>query len=277
MTERTYSENEMAQLLERAAELQARAANTRDAERGLTLGELESIAEESGLSPEFLRQAAREMEKLGPSLLGKSVRTTKTQVHVEQWVDGELTMEAIEDIVDMLRKEFGTGLPASMGGKGDGTIEQVGRMVEWKHVSSLGIETSVRMKPRDGRVHLQLSQLVGLGSTKAEGISYGTILAGFLALIAGAVLKSPLIGFLTFFILAAIAIPSITYADRVWRKKKHLQLEALSDKLAGMIAAHQTEPVLEAGEQVATTSRMVLPETEQEAVAETRPRSRTHS
>ncbi len=263
MSERTYSEDEMAALLERAAELQAHSARTNERSRGLTLTELEAIAEEAGLNPEHLRQAASEMEKLGPSLLGKSVRTTKTHVHVEQWVDGELTVEAIEDIVDMLRQRFGSGLPASMGGMGEGTLEQVGRMLEWKHVSASGIETSVRMKPRDGRVHLQLGQRVGLASPVVEGLSYGGILAGFVGIISGGVLDSVLIGFLTFFVLSLIAVPAVTYADRVWRKKKHRNLEELSERVAGLIATHQDPGQVQTPVLTPVAGRVVLPADEE--------------
>ena len=76
MSERTYSEDEMAALLERAAELQAHTARTNERSAGLTLTELEAIAEEAGLNPEHLRQAASEMERLGPSILGKSTSAT---------------------------------------------------------------------------------------------------------------------------------------------------------------------------------------------------------
>ena len=49
-------------MLERAAELQARALRNYDDDGGLTLEELEDVAAEVGLDPSFLRQAADELD-----------------------------------------------------------------------------------------------------------------------------------------------------------------------------------------------------------------------
>ncbi|MEZ4702357.1 MAG: hypothetical protein R2834_18640 [Rhodothermales bacterium] len=246
MSERTYSEDEMALLLERAAELQTRQARARERSNGLTLTELEAIAGEAGLDPALLRQAAEEMDRLGPSLLGKSTSTTATHIHVEQWVDGDLTPEASEEVVDELRRRFESASMAAASGMaagtwgGAGTVEQVGRSLEWKHVSGYGIETSIRMRPRGERVHVRLSQRVGLAGDKIEGIFYGGVLAAVAGGVGLAALDSSLWGMLLFFIVAALAIPLVTYMDRNWRKKKHRQLDELGDRIAELIVENQT-------------------------------------
>jgi tetrahydromethanopterin S-methyltransferase subunit F len=280
MSERTYSEDEMAALLERAAELQATAARANDRGNGLTLAELEAIAEEAGLQPAHLRQAAEEMDRVGPSLLGKNTSTTTTHIHVEQWVEGALTPEASEEVVAELRQRFDSDLGSLMGSGiyGSGTVEQVGRSLEWKHISALGIETRVHLRPRDEKVQVKLSQRVGLASTKVESIAYGMILAGILALILGAVLSSTDAGVFAFAAMLAAAIPSIGYADRKWRQKKHRELEALGDKVAELIAVHQGTGTKEAPVAATpATASVVLPGAEPEAETFTPARSRNRT
>ena len=100
----------------------------------------------------------------------------------------------------------------------------------------------------DGRF-LILNVPAGSYELRAERIGLGastqsvTVTAGATATVNFA-LESQALGFLIFFITALIAIPAITYADRVWRKKKHRQLEDVGAMVAGVIAAHQEgEPV----------------------------------
>ncbi len=265
MSERTYSEEEMAALLERAAELQAHTARTNERSTGLTLAELEAIAEEAGLSAEHLRQAAGEMEKLGPSLLGKSTSTTATHIHVEQWVPGALTPEASEEVVAYLRSRFDSDLGSMMGGGvyGTGTVEQVGRSLEWKHLSMWGIETRVQMRPKGERVHVRIGQRVALGSNRAEGIGYGLAAAALLAPIAGAIAGSVLIGSIAFVLLAMIAIPAITYYDRVWRQKKHRELEELTERVTTLIATHQETQQTQTSVATPVAGRVALPAEEE--------------
>ena len=63
---RTYSDKEIAALLERTAQLQAEEAESADKTReGLNLTELELIARDAGLDPHFLHRAAIELEHAG--------------------------------------------------------------------------------------------------------------------------------------------------------------------------------------------------------------------
>src|SRR5690606_14378349 len=86
VAKRTYSEQEVRDVLQRAAELQMHAARRVDNSVGLTLSELEQIAHESGLDPTFVRQAASEFDEPAHDLFSSSTGTTPTHVIIERWV-----------------------------------------------------------------------------------------------------------------------------------------------------------------------------------------------
>lgn len=239
MPHRTYSEREVTALLERAAELQAQAARQADGRPGLTLDELAAIADESGLDPALLRQAAAELDApQGTPLVTPHAGTTSTHIYVERRVPGSLSPEAWEDTVMELRHRFDTDLGSAWGmpGYGQSIVEQIGRSVEWRHTSMSGIETRLMVRPRTDRLDVRLSQRVGWGSPVAESATYGSGLAALAAFIVGAATSSGLWVLATLLLTLAVAIPLILVADRAWRQKKHRELGALADRVATLLA-----------------------------------------
>ena len=241
---RTYSEREIASIIERAAERQAEADRSEGAP-GLTLDEIERLGAEAGIDPAHLRAAAQEVGARGRTVSGDA-GMTRTHVHVERWVDGPLTDEAWEDTVAELRQRFGAEMMAMFGMPPPASVQQVGQSHEWSHTSGLGIQTRVTVSPRGDRTRLRITQLVGLSSTRVEGIGYGLLLAFFLGGPAGGglaawlgapgsvALVSALLGVL---LVAAVAIPLVTKLDRDWRQKKLRNLGTLADDLAPILAA----------------------------------------
>ena len=241
---RTYSEREIASIIERAAERQAEADRSEGAP-GLTLDEIERLGAEAGIDPAHLRAAAQEVGARGRTVSGDA-GMTRTHVHVERWVDGPLTDEAWEDTVAELRQRFGAEMMAMFGMPSPASVQQVGQSHEWSHTSGLGIQTRVTVSPRGDRTRLRITQLVGLSSTRVEGIGYGLLLAFFLGGPAGGglaawlgapgsvALVSALLGVL---LVAAVAIPLVTKLDRDWRQKKLRNLGTLADDLAPILAA----------------------------------------
>lgn len=129
----------MAELLQRAAELQAQAARCAEHRPGLTIAELESIGTEAGLDPSLIRQAAAELDAPERPMLRKNSGLTSSHVFVERRLPGTLSPEHWEDVVAELRHQFESDLGRMMGMPqyGSGTTEQIGRTVEWKHTSLL--------------------------------------------------------------------------------------------------------------------------------------------
>ena len=73
---RIYNEEEIASLLERTAQLQADDATAdKLSSQGLSLSELEGIASEAGLDPEYLHRAAIEIESTGKKGFKKRTKT----------------------------------------------------------------------------------------------------------------------------------------------------------------------------------------------------------
>lgn len=249
MAQHIYTEREVTALLERAAALQQHSARQDEARPGLTLPEIEAIAAEAGLDPSLLRQAARELDAPASPNHGAPPGTTATHVFVERWVPGTLSEEAWEDVVAELRHRYDTDLGAMMGmpGYGRSLTERIGRSVEWRHTSMAGIETRVMIRPRGEGLHVRLSQRVGWGSPLAESLVYG-LFGGLLGLVPAALLDAgkafavALMG-----VLYVLAVAGIFAADRAWRRNKHRALEALGDRVAALLTAHEApaQPVAE--------------------------------
>lgn len=275
MAERTYHEHEIAALLERAAERQAVAAR-RTQRPGLTLAELEQVAAEAGIDPAHLRAAAAELDDPGRPLVGRRSGTSATHNYVERWVPGELTPEAWEDVVAELRHRYDSALGSSFGMSGYGlsTTEQIGRTVEWRHVSMWGVETRVMVSPRDGQQRIRLSQRVGITGTPAEAAIYGFIPSVLGGLIAGSLAGSLPVAFIAGLLLFLVVFGLVFYHDRKWRGKKHRELEDLADMVAEALA--QPEPAAQVAALGARTEpTLALPE--EPAEAEKPAHARRHS
>ena len=242
---RTYSEAEVASIIERAVERQ-RAVEAGVGEAGLTLDEIERIGREAGIDPAHLRAAAAEVDDLGRTLPRQSGQT-RTEVYVERWLDTPFALDGWEDAVAHLRMAFGAPMGAAFGETAGESVQQVGRSFEWSHTSSLGVRTRVVVSPRGDRTRLRITQLVGLSSPTVEGISYGGAIALLLATVAGGIGGEALgaaslgavVGVVTFLIAWAIAAPLVAAADRRWRARKHADLSTLADDLTPLLHGSQ--------------------------------------
>lgn len=240
MPERTYTQEEVALLFERAAELQARSARHQQGE-GLTLAELERIAAEAGLDPAAVRAAAAELDAPGRPLTGRRSGATATHVYTERWVPGPLREEAWEETVAELRHRFDSDLGDLVGmhGYGTSTTEQIGRAVEWRHTSLSGVETRVLVQPRGEHLCVRGSRRVGLGSPPGEAAVLGLLSAAAVALFAlpvAARLDAFWVGMAVTLLTLLAAVPLIHRLTVRWRRKKHAELESLLDDVATLLA-----------------------------------------
>ena len=235
---RTYSEQEVSAIIARAVERQ-QDADAGANETGLTLDEIERVGRESGIDPAHLRAAAAEVDAVGRTL-AKQTAATRTEVVVERWIDAPFRIEAWEDVVAHLREAHGAAMGAAFGSSAGETVRQVGSSYEWAHTDGLGVRTRVTVSPRDGRTRLRMTQLVGLSSSRTEGVVYGGGIAAVLAVLVGGlasvvaegVLNPAWAAALAFAVLWAVAAPTVSTLDRRWRAKKLHRLDALADDLA---------------------------------------------
>jgi hypothetical protein len=236
MTGRTYSEREVAQIIERAVERQEEARRAAP-ETGLSIDELERVGREVGIDPAHLREAAAELDAGGGH--GRSSTQTKTHVVVERWLPGPLSVEAWEDAVAELQQRVGLDAGTWYGREAGGSLSQVGTTYEWTHTSQLGVQTRVTVSARGDRTRLRLSQLVGVARSAVEGPLWGGVLTLLLWLLPAANLFE---GQPALFAASTVAVfvllsALVFYLDRQWRAKKLEQLGALADELSRRLVA----------------------------------------
>ena len=242
MKERTYSKEEIEALLERAAELHAQEANSTNDKPGLTLSEIEEVAADSGIDPLLIRQAATEMSGAPRANSLKTKETTATHNVVERIIPGSLKPDAWADIVLDLRNRYDSSFGKMMGAQ-DSTTEKIGRSVQWRHMSTSGIETNVLIRPRGNKLHLIIRQRVGWGGSIAESITYGTTLAFLAGVFSAAPTDNGTLGIIVALSTLIVAIPLIYWADQAWRKKMHRELDSLADSISNILILSQTDPV----------------------------------
>lgn len=265
----TYTEREVAQIIERAVVRQEE-ARRRQGAAGLSIEELERLGADVGIDPEFLRQAAAEIDAGAGE---KESHTTATHNHVERWTAGPLDPIDWEDAVDDLRKQLGTDYGAMYGRTSATEFKEQGATKTWEHTSGLGIHHRLTVSERGERTRIRLEQQVGIMSPPAEGIMYALFsmfLLGPLAGVVGAALFDGILATaasvtmgLVLFVVAAYAIYKV---DIAWRAKKHTALEKLADDLAMQLApssparstvaaAPEAQPAGASGETAETETR----------------------
>jgi len=265
---RTYTEKEIQALLERTAQLQAQEAESpENNQEGLSLSELEDIAGDAGLDPQFLHRAALEMEHSGGKPIGKI--KTKTHVRVDRILPSDLSEDEWEDIVFVLKRRFESqsydlDMGLGVGSYGRGKIEQIGRSREWRHTSLSGVQTSVLLRPHKKGTSLEISQRVGIGSPKAEAWGYATPFAALFAVMIGAIAKSVLLGSVAMVGLTALLVPLVYFLDMRWREKKHNKLVEVADELQQIV-------MRDAGEERVPATAESTAERAPEAVSEPKP------
>jgi hypothetical protein len=148
--ERRYTDQEVALVLQRTAELEERRSRTAAAGRGVTRMELESIARDVGFSVEALDAALRELRGgarvpnqslLGPALSAKRVAA----------IPGRLDTADISPLIQLIEDRLATA----------GTVTEAMGSVRWTSVSTggnVGPVTQVSFTPGAGETHVQVTR-----------------------------------------------------------------------------------------------------------------------
>jgi len=142
--DRRYSDEEFALILRKASKLQTddpeRALSTGEHPAdGLSLSEIQSIAEEAGIDARRVAEAAA---TLSTEAAGTAARIFggATRYHLEYVRKGEVTDEDLSRIVDVIRREA----------KQQGDASRVLNSLEWK------MQIYVNVIPRDGETSVQI-------------------------------------------------------------------------------------------------------------------------
>lgn len=140
MPDQHFTDQEMALILKRAAELQEH-ADGRGATR--SLGEIAEIAQEVGIDRAFIDEAVAEMQKplIRTGWLGAS-----TRFHEERTIPGTASPDEIRAVLDRARSELGL----------HGQVQQVFDGVEWRARSPLGASV-LTIGPRGQNTRIALT------------------------------------------------------------------------------------------------------------------------
>lgn len=234
MSDRTYSEREVAAIIQRAAEAQHREAP--DNVPGLTLSEIERVGHEAGIDPARLRQAASDLD--AGLLSGGGARPGTATA--ERWVEGPLRPEAWEDAVVALR--LGAGAPA--GGGAD--TSAVGETREWTYATPTGGRTTVTVSPRGDRTRIRVVSQDAVVNARLQATLVGAVIALVPAMLLGALVAETLgLGDLAgVAALLAAFVPSTAVLSEVLTRQTHArrarratEADRLADDLAHRLGA----------------------------------------
>jgi hypothetical protein len=228
MTERRYTDEEVAEIFARASETEqeTRRQLTSPSE-GLTLGQLQQIGKEAGLAPELVAEAARGLDQptqpQTPIFLGLPIGAART-VRLER----RMTDQEWEQLVVQLRETF----------QARGVVRAEGSLRQWSNgnlqvlLEPDGDSQRVRFKTIRGQARPFM--MLGLG---LAGVSVAT----FLAAIAGgsvpltdALERTFSMGIMGVGMFAVGALPL-----RRWAKLRQEQMDDLAERLSATIAARQ--------------------------------------
>jgi hypothetical protein len=220
MAEHSFSEQEMALILKRAAELQE-GADGSGTKR--TLGEIQEIASEAGIDTAFVAEAAAELQR-PPVRIGWL--GAPTRFHDERSVPGSINPSGISELLDQARTELGL----------HGQVQQVFEGVELRMRSALGISI-LTLGPRGGRTRIALTTE---RLDQAVAIAAGSVGIGLLAALGGVAIAINVTdnALLASGIVAASAIAGTVVSARAlwygvaerWRKRTHSIVEALAER-----------------------------------------------
>lgn len=140
---RTYSKEEISKILARASKIQTRKDLYGDSQ-GLTKEELKHIAEEVGIDKDSLLEAIQTSE-LPAFDSNFNWITATSKVQDVQLVDGEISEEEWEDVVQEIRRVTG----------GIGKPNKVGRSFEWEQrLKEVGYK-HISLTPQNGSTKIQ--------------------------------------------------------------------------------------------------------------------------
>jgi hypothetical protein len=225
---RRYRDSEVEEIVRHAADEEV----AHPTEVGMSLGTVQQIAAEVGISPERVERAARKLEVREPAQ--PSAKTgagafwlgSPTTIGWERVVDDEVTESAYDEIVDEVQATFAT----------EGQVEARGRSLTWRAVDpALGKTRAVqvRVTSRGGQTRIHIQERLGeLGWTVFPTV-WG-LGAGGLAVVLS--LGGPEFGWLTAGLLGTGWVGGMyALSRRIFRgiaRKKRSDLEALSDRIA---------------------------------------------
>ena len=226
MSERRFSEEEVAEILKYAAESEHTEQGVLPAANGLTLAELTDIGREVGITPEAVRQAAQRIDKTD--------RTTRTILGLPLGVGRtvELDRKLTDDEWDRLVAELRATFDAR------GVVKHEGSLRSWTNGN-----LQVHLEPTATGQRLRLRTVKGSAPGMIMGGIGITAFASVLVVIAGvggaladrgilAAVTTLAVGGITMFGAGAFGLPA-------WARLRQKQMDSIADGVANTAQTDQ--------------------------------------
>ena len=199
--ERRYTEEELALILNRAAERQeGMPAST----PRYTLAEIQEIAAGAGISTEHVASVAATLRD-ARAQQGGGVLGAPERFRFEESIDGEVADDVVGELLDLARRDLGV----------QGTVSEAFGSVEWKGEDSLGA-TFVTITRRGGRT------TIGTLSKHTDAAELTWTLGGFGAIAGSFVVTSALLQIFALAPPLATAAGIVAGGGGVWMSARAL-------------------------------------------------------
>ena len=223
MTERRYSEHEVAEIFERATEAQKLALRPSSHTEGLTLAELQEIGRDVGVSPELVASAARSLESRIASpqrtVLGLPIGVGRT---VE--LDRPLTDAEWQQLVVDVRETFDAR------GK---LTDQAG----FKQWTNGNLEILLEPTPTGQRLRMRTLKGNATGMIAGGGAMLGFAALILIEMLATGTLGERYLGLVTIVAIGlGLLVPTVVQLPR-WARLRQSQMDAIAERAASMAAA----------------------------------------
>lgn len=219
MSERRYTDEEVAAIFKRAAEEEPTSLSIKAAGKGMTLAALQDIGREVGISPESISHAALSLEMAGKpgsrTFMGLPLGVGRT---VE--LDRPLSDADWERLVADLRETF----------EASGTVKYDGPFRQWTNGN---LQALVEPTPTGHRLRLQTvsgdSRALMTGGIAAVGVASATAIALAVAGSLGNAGSIVGVGFMGLMGLGMFAVGALRLP--AWARRRRTQIEAVTARL----------------------------------------------
>lgn len=246
-SDRKFSEEEVALIIKRAAELQQTQQVEAEPSNALTLTEVEQIAREAGIDPKLIRQAAHGLDRPSETSRPSPWLGAPTHLVFERVVDGEIPVDDFEPLINEIRRTMGdNGMPSVLGrtlawtsSYSGGRRRNSGRMVNVNIVSRSGV-TTIRVEEEMRNIAGALfGGLVGGGGGGTTGISIGIGVGAFHSVGLAAALWVAVAG--GFYTLARTIYSNIAIKREKQLRELTTRLEQQISESTSLRSAHPVE------------------------------------
>lgn len=236
MSDKVYSEQEVAGLIRRAVELESERGRSGQSgpREGLTIHDLEKIAADAGIDPELMRRAAAELHQNSTSpILDETTVVKDTDILAEHWIKAKINTRVLDDLILELNHQFGTSqeeitwwnkLFDDYSGKA--IVNRTATSAEWKYTDEMSLYTTrVLIQQRGEKLRIRVSK------RQTMNLSWDSTTTNIIILFLTAIILIPLgaaAGFAAtdnpwFGIMAGVTLTALLFPLIAWTQKRRVE------------------------------------------------------